>query len=1811
MAHSSHVIDNQVDSRISKHSTSQLLQRNPHLRESNTMSPYDQLITRHLVTPGSVTSASSFEESVVSDQTSEFGTPALLQSNSKSWNSKQEIGVKQPRKKLSSLNRELLVRNLEVESTAFDRNEDTSENLLEHLVIKTVPSLNDSSRTRTITTLPLSPQSSKVTRRIVVSPRRTLRRVVVRKVGVNGETDEKVEYLDGDGHVVEEMKKVSDELNVRTIEQSQDRIVENENEIQKFEMNGNNVRTNQDVGTVVTQSIVSNNQVRNESSSQRKVTRRVVRRKVVREDGTKISYSDSDLDESFANSTISESSVQELNVSMNRHQVIPSKDLDVNLEEMKHSVNTEDDTNQDEERKVTRRVVTPSRIVRRIIVRKEMIETKGTDEEKNEMKLIPNNVVDSKDFASLSSENHDWNCSEHECCTKSTNDFQALEKLMSECVHENIEESSNIDKVMSLSDLEDEKSISTIEELDQVPRIETMTLEHSEQLMSDSEKIPCDDLEIEKKSDCTNSSDHLQFHSNVSDHENREYSTASSNEMKAKNLQSDLEMWLQDRIVTITPCSLLWSDICYKRNENDWILNHVSGSIEAGEFLVLSSPMKDQSLALLSCLSGFEDKMEGNVRVNGEKWNEMTKRYVAYVREEDFFYQTLTVYEHLIFQAKLRMRRTHLNDMCVQRVECIVQEFDLTKCQNTLICDIPVNEHKLLALATACLTNPSFLFVEEPIENLEFWKAEQIVKKLQWLATGRGMTVICTMQMIPSFVYDHVDILYIVADGACVYDGKACNAIGYFSTIGYPCPEEMNPFEYFMLQLNNDGDHNALTRVNTLKREWSERNAAIYADNAVCATRNDENRFQDYNISNRYYHMNCCGQLYLLWTRHICRLRRYYFVFSRDIFIMLFLGTIFGFIYFQLDVDDQHGVQNFSSAFYSILIVQMLVITYRTFVYAPKEIAIALRERQEYRGGWYHLLCWYSTKLMAEFPALILLSIALFVPVYLLIGISQGFNVYVYMQLVVILVGWSTIGLAFLTLSVLQQVTISLIVHTIILVFFAVFGNYFIHVTAIPDWLVWLHYISPLKFAYDALMKIFWKRVDTITCDWTLDGCVARTGEQLLTFYKMDTRSALSDTLILFAICCTFFLVALVFLIKVASNRHYKFHWQYQWYDYIPLTFQSGTTQQSLDQTIRSKTPSIVEDRITVIESDKYYIQVQTPRESGRTDISRVTLSWYNLQLITKDKKCQVENVLNQSSGSVMSGEMLLITGPSIVSNEALLATLAGYLDTTSGRMTINGVATSARELLEYTAFVPRNESFYDTLTVEEHLRYQAQLYFGMSSYSCSSNHRDVEIERVVLLLDEFDLTMKRHMILRHLSLVDRKLLAIASAIIRHPSILLIEEPTHGMDIYSSERVILKLRQLARIGHTVLVTIARPSSHLYPLFDSLHLLAEGSTVYHGKVTEAVPYFASLGYQCPQYKNPAEYFVRLLSVCDSNTETNENQITRFKEFWTTQISENHVTINPELPEVLNEEMTWKQRRAGFCSQWILLLCRHFLHLIRSHCVLLWHALYMSLFGLFFGLIFLQLDVDDQRDIQNWSGALFCIIVLHISLSMSRTFVLIPHERAIVKQEYRIFGRYYLSCWYFSKVLVEILVMFVLSVCVFVPAYLLIGFGHGFELYIYMQIVMWLAGLSATGLVYLLLGLFEHVHLAALASIVLLVLFVLFGGFLINVDDIPDYFNWMYYTSPVKYGYEALMKLFWERIPIVPCNSSTVSNLGSSQVDDCIAQSGDEVLAYYSMDISRSARSDSFILVGLAALYFTLSYLVFVLCWRWVRTQQRQK
>lgn len=119
--------------------------------------------------------------------------------------------------------------------------------------------------------------------------------------------------------------------------------------------------------------------------------------------------------------------------------------------------------------------------------------------------------------------------------------------------------------------------------------------------------------------------------------------------------------------------------------------------------------------------------------------------------------------------------------------------------------------------------------------------------------------------------------------------------------------------------------------------------------------------------------------------------------------------------------------------------------------------------------------------------------------------------------------------------------------------------------------------------------------------------------------------------------------------------------------------------------------------------------------------------------------------------------------------------------------------------------------------------------------------------------------------------------------------LLLADEPTSGLDSTYSRIVMTLLRTLAQTRNIpAMIALHQPSSYIWNhILDYIILLAPGGYVcYNGRRDRMIPYFTQIGYPVPEYTNPSEFFLELVSIHTENTTQSILDQERIRHLYTT-------------------------------------------------------------------------------------------------------------------------------------------------------------------------------------------------------------------------------------------------------------------------------------------------------------------------------------
>lgn len=196
------------------------------------------------------------------------------------------------------------------------------------------------------------------------------------------------------------------------------------------------------------------------------------------------------------------------------------------------------------------------------------------------------------------------------------------------------------------------------------------------------------------------------------------------------------------------------------------------------------------------------------------------------------------------------------------------------------------------------------------------------------------------------------------------------------------------------------------------------------------------------------------------------------------------------------------------------------------------------------------------------------------------------------------------------------------------------------------------------------------------------------------------------------------------------------------------------------------------------------------------------------------------KKALDSVGFAINKGECTILLGPNGAGKSTLFSLITRLYDTRSGRIELSGfdVKKQTRKALATLGVVFQQTTLDMDLTVMQNLRYHTALH-GMGSKLAK--------QRIQQELERFEMYDRRFEKVRQLNGGHRRRVEIARALLHSPSLLLLDEPTVGLDVPSRKAIVehvhrlVKDEQLSVLWATHLIDEIYPDDHLVVLHQGL------------------------------------------------------------------------------------------------------------------------------------------------------------------------------------------------------------------------------------------------------------------------------------------------------------------------------------------------------------------------------------------------------
>ncbi|XP_031568131.1 protein white-like [Actinia tenebrosa] len=372
-----------------------------------------------------------------------------------------------------------------------------------------------------------------------------------------------------------------------------------------------------------------------------------------------------------------------------------------------------------------------------------------------------------------------------------------------------------------------------------------------------------------------------------------------------------------------------------------------------------------------------------------------------------------------------------------------------------------------------------------------------------------------------------------MAEGRVAYLGPLGRAISYFADLGYMCPSNFNPADFFVQLL-------AIVPGEEEKcRERTQQICDFHADQEKLEKENASSRSNSFSeeevVSHQPYKASWCTQFRaVLWRSWIATQRDK--IMSRIRLIQsIITGLIAGLIYLQTPIDTS-GVQNLSGAiFFLVTSVSFSGLQGVIFVF-PAELPVFLRD---HKNGMYRTDVYFLSKTLAELPIFILSPLLLTSVSYWMIGLRPELLPFIYAFAILAALTNVAISYGYVISSLSPSVEGASALGPPLMLPLMLFGGFFLKDSTVPVYFIWIKYISWFRYGFELLIVNQWDsygKIDNCSSRNQTSSLCIPNGDAAIDFLGLKKDTFMIDIYALLALFVGFRIMAFLLLLRRSSK---------------------------------------------------------------------------------------------------------------------------------------------------------------------------------------------------------------------------------------------------------------------------------------------------------------------------------------------------------------------------------------------------------------------------------------------------------------------------------------------------------------------------------------------------------------------------------------------------------------------------------------------------------------------------------------------------
>ncbi|XP_076910333.1 ABC transporter G family member 35-like isoform X1 [Bidens hawaiensis] len=1270
-------------------------------------------------------------------------------------------------------------------------------------------------------------------------------------------------------------------------------------------------------------------------------------------------------------------------------------------------------------------------------------------------------------------------------------------------------------------------------------------------------------------------------------------------EVRFQNLTIDADCYIGDRALPSLPNaarniaeSLLdVIGISLSKKTKLTILKDVSGIIKPSRMTLLLGPPSSGKTTLLLALSGKLDsslKVEGEIAYNGHKLSEFVPRKTsAYISQNDVHVGEMTVKETLDFSARcqgvgsrfemltelarrekqagifpkaevdLFMKATAIEGASNLITYYTLRILGLDVCRDTFVGDamrrgISGGQKKRVTTGEMLVGPAKTLFMDEISTGLDSSTTFQIVKCLQQVVHLTESTILMSLLQPAPETFDLFDDIILLSEGHIVYQGPRVNALEFFESCGFMCPERKGIADFLQ----------EVTSIKDQEQYWAERSKSY----KYIPVSEFVQRFRNFHVGETLkselatpYDKNQSHKEALVFKKYLVPKRELFkaswdkewLLLKRNAFAYIFKSVQFLILAFMSMTlffrTTMHTRNEYDGSIYnSAVLLSFLINMYNGLAEISLTVArvpVVFKQRDLlFHPTWVYTLPTFLLRL----PICLLESISWMAILYYGVGLAPEASRFFKHFLLVFLTQNVGGGLFRFIAGACRTMNIANTGGTLALMLIFLLGGFILPKSQIPNWWEWATWVFPLSYGFKAFAVN-----EFLAPRWmkkTSSNNVTRLGIAILENMDVPTQkrwywigvASLLGFVFLFNILFTFALMYLnppgkpqaiiskdgdtgMEAKQERNQRRQRLKAIASKKSTIPQSFVNGDMnmemQPATSQSESCDSNSVAHKKGMVLpfiplamsfDNMSYFVDMpQEMREQG----------------VTEDRL----QLLREVTGVFRPGVLTALMGVSGAGKTTLMDVLAGrktggYIE---GDIRISGFPKKQETFARISGYCEQTDIHSPQITVHESLVYSAFLRLP----------KEVGNEEKMLFVHEvIELVELEHVKdaivglpgVTGLSTEQRKRLTIAVELVANPSIIFMDEPTSGLDARAAAIVMRAVRNTVDTGRTVVCTIHQPSIDIFESFDELLLMKRGGQViYAGPLgrnsQNIIDYFQEIPGvpKIPIQYNPATWMLEVSSGA-AEIRLGIEFAERYKSSSLYMRNKALVTELGTPPSGATDlhfktrysQSSWGQFRSCIWKAWLSYWRNPDYNLVRN--------IFTLAAALMVGTIFWKIGKkrDSSNNVNAIIGAMYSA-VFFVGMNNCQTVQpVVATERTVFYRE-RAAGIYSSFPYAMAQVLVEIPYVLFQTTYYTLIVYAMVSFEWKADKFFWFFYIIFFSFLYFTYYGMMTVSITLNEQVAAIFAGSFYAAFNVFSGFFIPRPRIPKWWVWYYWICPLAW------------------------------------------------------------------------------------------